>query len=504
MGSFIHYCKYCNAKLNVDDAWMGKTMKCPACGKKINFPQADNEFESAAGSSDLSDVPSAPDLQLPDPPQTGSTTTGATAVRRIKLKRKAKKTMDDMPTAPDSEMPLPPGADTPQEKPQLKIAVNSKNWSAAEDTLSGESEEKPVPLRPTATLNTKNGSGEGGPENNFFHKSYFWGRLGCRSVYVLAAMILFAGVYFSWHLYCDYRESEALIPEKIALAAANKELIRREKELSNQFKNAVSLLQGSGNIGSDGILDGMSLSSDICRHPDPMPLGGLSRRDLSKAQYVLEQYKQSNTKIKEAFVKSFGSIPYKPDVAATAVSHGSNRIIVQAGELKQQFYTNENYKKSVLESLEVTMQNFKNKFSAGNTEQQRLLKQFEAAAGFVRKQLFPNDNNVTVVKTRSTRSVPGKAQGELEIAAGLIVQLADGWQLDLEIAEMERFLEKIPRLINVYNSKKTTLLRGMYKEQVSLWLKTLLLAFALLVLGDVLRALFDKADILRRMEGKNL
>ena len=65
MGSFIHYCKYCNAKLNVDDAWMGKTMKCPACGKKINFPQADNEFESAAGSSDLSDVPSAPDLQLP-------------------------------------------------------------------------------------------------------------------------------------------------------------------------------------------------------------------------------------------------------------------------------------------------------------------------------------------------------------------------------------------------------------------------------------------------------
>ena len=44
----------------------------------------------------------------------------------------------------------------------------------------------------------------------------------------------------------------------------------------------------------------------------------------------------------------------------------------------------------------------------------------------------------------------------------------------------------------------------MGKEQVNLWLEAILKAFALLVLGDVLRAFFDKADILCRMEGKLL
>ena len=73
MGAFIHYCIHCSAKLNVDEAWLGKSMNCPACGNIINFPAAeDNEDGSCPAftdSDESSDMPEAPDFSMPEPPE---------------------------------------------------------------------------------------------------------------------------------------------------------------------------------------------------------------------------------------------------------------------------------------------------------------------------------------------------------------------------------------------------------------------------------------------------
>ena len=67
---------------------------------------------------------------------------------------------------------------------------------------------------------------------------------------------------------------------------------------------------------------------------------------------------------------------------------------------------------------------------------------------------------------------------------------------------MEMLLEKVPTLTNIYEKKKNAYLQEMGKNMVSLWIRTLLAAFAFLVLGDVLRGFFDMADAMRRGEGK--
>ena len=502
MGTFIHYCIHCNAKLNVDSAWLGKSMKCPACGKKITFPDtensAGNDRPAAPDFNESANIPPEQDMQMPEPPPIASQSGSDTAAPRITLNHKAPKA-DDMPLPPDA--PEPP-------KTKLKIADNAAASTPENPPADDSKVEEPVPLRAAAPVKNAvcfSDNDTGKTEEARSSKKYFWGRLGSASVWLLAAITLLSCAYFSWHLYIEYYAAEKMIPEKRALATVNKELNEREKNLSNQFKNAVSLLQGSGKISEKGVLDGIAFGNDICLRPDPMPLGLLSQHELNKALQVLEQYKESNRRIKEEFVRSFGKIMLlkKNSNPATAALGGSSQIILQAGELKQRFYSNENYKKSILESLESRIQRMKQHLPTVNAEQQILIKRFEAAAVFVRKQLFPNDNNVTVVRT--SRPAAGKSsRGDLDVAAELIVQLADGWQLDREIADMEALLKKVPVLTQSYEEKKNVLWRVMAKEQVKLWLEAILKAFALLVLGDVLRAFFDKADILRRMEEKSL
>ena len=371
MGSFIHYCKHCNAKLNVDNAWLGKSMKCPACNKKITFPSADGvevqsvptinlasvstgtgkgnpDFPSAPDFRTDSDLPSAPDFpappdmpfapdfKLPDPPKTSSVPSGGSTPRRIKLKPLSGKN-ETVPSQPNISLPPADTAGTAPQEPVTspecescdKLAVTAEQPAGiAQEVLQ-------------TTPETISGNPVSFVNRSFFKGSYFWGRLGSASVYVLAAIALLMGFYFSWHLYCDYRSAEDLIPEKQQLAEVNKELNEREKKLSSQFKNAINLLQGSGTVSQDGVLDGLLLPDEICRRPDPMPLGLLTSGELKKAQQVLEQYRQSNRKLKEEFVNCFGNIAV-PEKAGnsngTAVT--AAQIILQAVEVKKQFYTN--------------------------------------------------------------------------------------------------------------------------------------------------------------------
>ena len=59
MGSFIYFCEYCSAKLNVDDSWLGKSRECPACRKNITFPDA-----QTLGAEYDDDFPAAPDFSV--------------------------------------------------------------------------------------------------------------------------------------------------------------------------------------------------------------------------------------------------------------------------------------------------------------------------------------------------------------------------------------------------------------------------------------------------------
>ena len=482
MGSFIHYCEYCNVKLSVDDVWLGKSMQCPACNKKITFPEVADVFDQYPSTIELqsdslsedSDMPSAPDFQMPEPPVAPDDIS------------------EDLTGENDSEYEeIESFSDTPESENSDFSNANSV------EEAPGNASDTVAPTAGAAFIPFKKG---------FFNGSYFWGRVGSASVYVLAALILLSGVYYSLHFYWDYTASEDKIEEKQTLTNVNKELNSREKSLSEQFKNAINLLQGSGTISRDGVLDGLVLTDDICRRPDPMPLGIQTDSELKVAQTVLEQYKTSNAKLKEKFVKCFGNILSweKQSTGSTSARHVS-QIILKAGEIKQQFYTNESVKLQLLDSLERAVENVKQSVeSRGNAVQKREVKRFEAASVFVRKQLFPAENNITVVKSlgRTVLSGGDKSPGELAAAAKIIESLADGWRLDEEIAGMEKLLEKVPVMTKQYEKKKNDLLRKMAKEMVTLWLKTLLAAFALLVAGDVLRAFFDKADILRSIEGK--
>ena len=68
MGSFIYYCEHCSAKLNVDDAWKGRTLDCPACGKKLSFAADDDDMPLPPG-AEIQSVPAAKnDDNMPLPP----------------------------------------------------------------------------------------------------------------------------------------------------------------------------------------------------------------------------------------------------------------------------------------------------------------------------------------------------------------------------------------------------------------------------------------------------
>lgn len=507
MGTFIHYCTHCNAKLNVDNAWAGRSMKCPACGEKIIFPAVIegsdlkiNSSDNVPGNDDLpappdriteSGRPLPPDADFPEPPAADCISASAGMVKSPETECKA---------------PLPPSPVKPPvtvKSPQFEDFCGISEKSVKKCILPEKRFERAVEKN-----NCNQNAAVPDSSCNIGKERYFWGRLGSASSYVLAVAVLLAAVYFSLNLYWEYCTAEDMIPEKQQLQQINKELNEREKRLSSQFKNAVNLLQGSGNIRQDGVLDGLLLAESICQRPDPMPLGLLSERELRTAQRVLEQYKQSSRKLKEEFIRGFGRLLLLDKKSASplaTVGAKVAQIILQAGEVNKKFYINEAAQLYQLEALEQTAAKVKNEL--GNTatsEQKEVIRRFEAANAFVRKQLFTSESNITVVKSSNKYvQTPRNADaGNIEQANKMIAALAGDWQLDMEIAGMDVLLKKVPVLSENFERKRNILLREFGKQLVDLWLKSLFGIFILLVLGDVLKAFFDKADILHRMEGR--
>ncbi len=453
MGSFIYYCEHCNAKLNVDNGWLGKTMDCPVCGKKITYPESGDIAEAAN-----------PDFDFPDAPtfaaNEGSGTASSAGVE----------TADKLSSEGSAETQM----------------------SAAEDIKSLQSADDLAKIREISCRKR-------------CKSKYFWGRASCVSVYWLAAAALLIGGYFSWDLYCDYCSAESMIPEKHELAQINANLNRYEKSLSVHFKNAVTILRGSGKISAQGVLDGLSLPENICRDPAPMPLSFSSRKDWAAANKVLEQYKYKNSMIKAEFLRCLGKIVVSSVNNTKINGQNKNQIILQAGEVKKKFYIDEIAKRSQLEALEKNTANIKQ--LSGSSDLPILkaaVQHLEAVNAFVRQRLFPVDDNTTIVKTVGTAAEKSaEVPNEMLDVQNIMTSLATGWQLDWEIERMEELLKKIPVITDTYNQKSDLNIRHLCRALVYLWSKVLLIAFALLVLGDVLKAFFDKAELMCCMKETN-
>ena len=65
MGSVIVYCHYCNAKLDVDDSWIGQEIKCPVCHRLIMIKNNEMPDPPELPEAPLPPAPTAPE-QIPD------------------------------------------------------------------------------------------------------------------------------------------------------------------------------------------------------------------------------------------------------------------------------------------------------------------------------------------------------------------------------------------------------------------------------------------------------
>ena len=249
MGSFIHYCEHCNAKLNVDNAWLGKSMKCPACSKKITFPAADGsevqsvptinlrDLPNRKTSTESTEFPSAPDFAMPEAPEKPalpkSPPTSGTSPRRIQLKP-LKGVNETVPSQPNislptgsGEMPFPPLMEQSEPSdPSIPLPPSVMPPPAKDETvfesfstlpgagkIFGKDAEKNDIAKTETEFETLNKATEttfsntmpemhydepANPVKLFFGKNYFWGRLGSASVYVLAGIAVLCGFYFSY------------------------------------------------------------------------------------------------------------------------------------------------------------------------------------------------------------------------------------------------------------------------------------------------------------------
>ncbi|MBR2356431.1 MAG: hypothetical protein IKA65_00210 [Lentisphaeria bacterium] len=539
MGSFIHYCEHCGAKLNVDDAWKGRVLECPACHKKISFAAEDENkplppnvipdenMPLPPGANKDENMPSAPFIA----PANAGNSSGAAdnngaaseklahsngSPRRIRMKplstavsepsepnvsltTQTAVSGDVSPTEEDKTAPVTASAAGPATTMgRFNLRTNTMEFDAPQTQTFAP--QTPPRTAPESEPPQKNGK-----------SPYPWGRLGTASVILLALITLLSAGYFTWDIVQEYKMNVELIPEKHQLAKVNKELNEREKSLSTHFKNAVLLLQGTGRIAADGKLDGLQLSEEICRRPDPMPLGVLSAKEMAEVKRILSQYKNSTTRIKEEFVKSFGAIgrlqSSKNNLDSNAILAVSP-VVLQAGEIKQNFYAQEQSKLAELKTLYQTLTDIERTLGdelKTNRAKQQELKKARSAAEFVKKQLFPKETNLTIVNTvnNSNGKTPTKdPKADLLAAIKLITSLSVDWQLDAEIKTMEQLLAKVPELQKIFAQKKALLLREACKEIVKIWLTALAIAFALMVLGDVLKAHLDSAEILQRILGK--
>ena len=476
MGSFIHYCEVCNAKLKVDDSYREKGLQCPVCDSKITFVNDDFPMPPPEAMPAKSDIPQPETRKSPPSGKINLT-----------------------PLAAKSNVE---SGGLRQDGSHVTV---SKSYGFIQDTAS-VAEDEPAAIDSESQIDLF----EEDPADD---SVYFWGRLGVKSVKIIAAIILLAGVFFTIWFAVEYSNNVRRIPELIKLEDLNVTFNEREKKLNSEFSNVVTLLKGEGLISSQGVLDGMVLPAEACVMPSPMPYSVMTFGELRTALRILQQYQQRTLLVKQAFIDNFGRLLQSvelPTAGETLGGKNKNEIVITTGGSKRNFYYAELLQRKQLENLLILL----GQITAKQDEPERKdrvksvdLRRFQAVAEFIGRRLFSQGDSTTIVRGSLDNTGKNKNNGNIkrdELASEvlqinkIIKDLSGDWQVEYEIAAMDSLLKEIARNLKIFELKRRQLRWILCKQLVELYLAVLGSAFALLVFGDFLRGHFDMADIMRR------
>ena len=477
MGTFIHYCKNCNAKLRVDESFLNSEIQCPACKNKIVLSNTDLP-DATPANDDLPDAPDAPGFERK---KAGNSTLASIHLNIADL------------NLPKREKALPEASEA-QEKQEAEVAGEENNSA---DCL--ESSRK----------NSRNCNLDDPAE----YSAYFWGRLGVKSVKFIAGLILLLGIFFTVWFIIEYSNNVRKIPELIKLEELNANFHKKEKKLNGEFSNAVTLLKGEGLINENGVLDGLVLPPEACVMPSPMPFTVMSRGDLRIALRILSQYQQRTLLVKQAFIDNFGKLLHfvsLPTASESTVIKDNHEIVISTGGSKSNFYLAEDPQRNRLTCFLKLISAIRSKSNAPERKgrvKAEDLRRSQAVADFISRRLFSQGSNTTIVRGSLDKSgksgVDANTVQRDELAAEvfeinkIIKALSSEWQVDYELANMNILLNDIALCIKVFEIKRAQLRWMLCRQLVELYLAVLGSAFALLVLGDFLRGHFDMADIMR-------
>ncbi len=337
---------------------------------------------------------------------------------------------------------------------------------------------------------------------------YLWGRRGIKILRFLSVIMLLCGVFFSWSLWRNYKFQTALLPEKSYLKTVAPELKILEKELCSEFLNIVTLLKGKGQINANGKLDGINLAAEDCRLPGAMPPQIDSLRKVHQAGSILADYDNKLKRIKHAFQKSFGVLPFAGktvDFQMLMPEENFSGIVVHTTGNYQHFYLQETAKNQLLKSLlpvaedlaDEPLERVRGRWSQSD------IRQFSAAVDFAARRLFPSGSFTTVIngnthQVRNNNDSPAVPLAEkLSLLSDGVKDLSEGWLLDETLLNTGKLLDDIEGKIRSMNLQTDKLQRDLLADLVGLWIVILLTALVMLIAGDFLQAHFDQADLLR-------
>lgn len=328
-------------------------------------------------------------------------------------------------------------------------------------------------------------------------RKYPLGRTGVIVSKILAVLSILSGAVLTFMLAKDYSLAVESIPEYQILEKSGKELNFEEKKLQKSFADTVQRLYGFGNIDSKGTFGGIKLPKECTSITGVMPLSLFSLRDRNRATSVLAEYQKKLQSIKQSFIESFGKSFTSANVPAAA----SSRIVIRTSGEKIKFYTEEYRKSTELDRFINTLGQMKNDKTLPKNALADI-RRAEAVGIFLKQHLFPNRQLETVVYSTpvsSSTTASAVDSTRLHYAAIVIQDLANGWQLEKIISNINTILQQSQYAGTLYDRKQSLLRQKLVKELFALWMKVFLAVFILTVLSDYLKAHFDKVEILEKI-----
>lgn len=450
MTSFIYYCDYCNAKLNVAGNLNNTDIVCPVCQKKIT-PSTTEQW----GNSDMPDAPADPDM--PD--------------------------MPDMPDAP-AAVKQP---DKPAEKPQIKTPekASEKYGKRIIRKIKPATGDKKTEAAKTAAA--------GSPiEKN---TSYTLGRYYCIFARMLAAVVFLSGIILTIKNVAEYWRDVKNLPEREIIKYENEKFSRAEKLLVKLFSDAVIMLPAAAG--------GLALDESVTANPDLMS-GNIELPDRqANARRTITLYREKITTLKDAFRKKFAGLIVPDAKVVIKISAAPSGIItIKTGESNPAFYDNLFMKNQQLDALDNWVKNAQS--TVGNDpEVKGLLKHLSEASVFIRRQLVKGGVAELATTVKHKTSENSNAQGAVPQTqaaqnAFSIDFILENWRLDSHLKSMENILDSIKVYAVKFERERDKLYKKLTDKLMDIWIDTVLAAFILLVLAEALRALLDIADIQRR------